>query len=152
MLDVTIHEVSARTLAAVRRHVALGQIATTWKPALDMVWEFLRRHPGLRTDGHNVFVYRHPTSCDPLMQVDFGVEVSRSFEPSGDVAVVHTPAGRVASATHRGPYERLRETHEGIHAWATANKLTFAGTSWEIYGHWQSDPAMLETTVVYLLA
>ncbi len=35
------------------------------------LWAFLRAHPGLRTDGHNVFVYHPPASRDAPMDVDF---------------------------------------------------------------------------------
>jgi len=151
VLDISIQTVSARTLAAVRREVAIGQVGSAWKPALDKVWEFLRQRPGLRTDGHNVFLYHHPAARSLPMQVDFGVEVSRPFEPSGEITIARTPAGKVASAIHRGPYDRMRETHEGIHSWAAANKLTFAGQSWEIYGDWTDDSAKLETEIMYLL-
>ncbi len=85
------------------------------------------------------------------MEVDFGVEVTRSFERSGEVRETDTPAGEAAVATHVGAYDRLRETHNAIHAWAAANKKTFAGYSMEIYGDWSDDPRNLETTVIYLL-
>jgi hypothetical protein len=45
----------------------------------------------------------------------------------------------------------LKETHDAIHAWATAHQRQFAGQSWEIYGDWSDDPSKLETTVAYLL-
>ena len=85
------------------------------------------------------------------MDVDFGVEVSRPFEPSSEISMARTPAGEVVSAIHRGPYDRMYLAHDGIHAWAAANKLTFAGHSWEIYGDWTDDPLKLETEVLYLL-
>jgi effector-binding domain-containing protein len=85
------------------------------------------------------------------MDVDFGVEVVREFSPSGEVKPVNTPAGEVAAVTHIGPYDRLGQTHDAIHAWATANNRAFAGKSWELYGDWNDDPAKLETTVMYLL-
>jgi effector-binding domain-containing protein len=92
-----------------------------WKPALDKVWEFLRSQPGLRTDGHNVFLYHHPARRDQPMDVDFGVEVSRAFESAGEVFAAETPAGMVAVAVHRGAYDRMKETHDAIHAWRVAN-------------------------------
>lgn len=152
MPDISIKTVSPRMLAAVRREVALGQVASAWKPALDQVWEFLKQHPGLRTDGHNVFLYHHPRARDLPMQVDFGVEVSRSFEPSGGISMAQTPAGKAVCAIHRGPYDGLRKAHDAIHAWAAANQRTFAGQSWEVYGDWTSDPNALETEILYLLA
>jgi effector-binding domain-containing protein len=150
--NVTIQTVSVRKLAAVRRRVAIGSVATVWRPALDQVWAFLRAHPGLRTDGHNVFVYRHPARRDAPMDIDFGVEVIRGFDPEGDVCPTETPAGEVALALHVGDYAQLRRTHDAIHAWRAEAGRTFAGTSWEIYGDWSADASKLETTVCYLLA
>jgi effector-binding domain-containing protein len=149
--DISINLVPARTLAAVRRKIRIDQIAAAWKLALDQVWAFLQHHPGLRADSHNVFLYHHPGNMRSPMDVDFGVEVTRSFEPSGEVFATETPAGKVATAVHSGPYERLGETHAKIHAWAAANSAFFAGQSWEIYGDWTSDTTKLETRVEYLL-
>ena len=149
--SVSVQIAHPRTLAAVRRQVRIGQVGAAWKPALDKVWEFLRQNPGLHTDGHNIFLYHHPTNCEAPMGVDFGVEVSRLFEPSGDIALTTTPAGKVASALHVGPYERMRETHDVIHAWAKANRMTLAGKSWEIYGDPAHDPSKNLTRIEYLL-
>ena len=74
-----------------------------------------------------------------------------AFEPEGEVHAVETPAGEAAVAVHVGPYDRMKDTHDAIHAWRAANNRTFAGKSWEIYGDWSDDPAKLETTIVYLL-
>ena len=150
-VEVRIEDVSARILAAVRRQAAIAQVAAVWRPALDKVWEFLRRHPGLRSDGHNIFLYHHRTRREMPMEIDFGVQVTRQFERAGEVYAVQTPAGRVATAVHIGPYEHMAETHSAIHAWAAENQLTFAGKSWEIYGDPADDPTKLETRIEYLI-
>jgi effector-binding domain-containing protein len=150
-INISIQTVSARTLAAVRRKVRIDQIGVAWRPALDLVWQFLSQRPGLRSDGHNIFLYYHPASRRDPMDIDFGVQVTRSFPQEGEVFATETLAGKVATALHVGPYERLGETHDAIHAWADANKMTFAGKSWEIYGDWSDDSAKLETRVEYLL-
>ncbi|HEY6346295.1 MAG TPA: GyrI-like domain-containing protein [Bryobacteraceae bacterium] len=150
-IPVSVRTVASMKLAAVRRRIPIGGIWTAWRPALDKVWEFLRTQPGLRTDGHNVFLYHHPARRDLPMDVDFGVEVTRVFEPAGEVYATVTPAGMVAVAVHVGPYERMKETHDAIHAWCEANHRAFAGESSEIYGDWSDDPSKLETTIMYLL-
>src|SRR3954453_396183 len=147
---VSVRTVAAMKLAAVRRQVAIGDVGVTWKPALDKVWAFLRTTPGLRTDGHNVFLYHHPARRDMPMDVDFGVEVVRTFEPEGEVYSTETPAGEAAVAVHVGPYDRMKATHDAIHAWRAANNRTFAGKSWEIYGDPSDDPDKIEVTIVYL--
>src|SRR5215469_8320894 len=96
----------------------------------------------------------HRTDCQHLspMNIDFGVEVTRPFSPSGEVALVETPAGSVATAVHIGPYDQLRRTHDAIHVWAARNRMSFAGKSWEIYGDPSDDIMKLETRVDYLLS
>ena len=90
---VSVRSVASMKLAAVRHQVAIGGVGAAWRPALDKVWDFLRTKPGLRTDGHNVFLYHHPARREMPMDVDFGVEVVRAFEPEGEVHAVETPAG-----------------------------------------------------------
>lgn len=149
--SVKLQTVHPRKLAAVRREVAPGAVGLAWRPALDKVWEFLRRHPDLRTDGHNVFLYQHPTQHGAQLLCDFGVEVTRSFETEGEVYATETPAGEAAVAVHRGPYDRMNEAHDAIRRWMAANARECAGYSWEIYGDPMPDPAQTETTVFYLL-
>src|SRR5207237_7781698 len=82
-VSVNVQIVHSRKLAAVRREVAPGAVGSAWGPALGKVWEFIRSQPGLRTDGHNIFLYQHPTQPDAPILCDFGVEVTRTFETAG---------------------------------------------------------------------
>ncbi|MEA2336928.1 MAG: hypothetical protein QOE82_935 [Thermoanaerobaculia bacterium] len=85
------------------------------------------------------------------MHAEFGVEVTREFAGSGEVRPVRTPGGEAAVVRHVGPYDRLAEAHRAIHEWVRESGRAPAGTSWEIYGDWNEDPAKLETWVMYLL-
>jgi effector-binding domain-containing protein len=149
--DVVVETVQPEFVAAVRVIVPINGIARAWKPALDQVWAFLKTN-GEVGPGHNLFLYHHPEDRNEAMNIDFGVQVARPFEPEGDVRCVETPAGEVAKTVHVGPYDRLGDTHNAIHAWCAANNRKIAGASWEIYGDWKDDPALLETTIKYLLA
>jgi len=150
--EIVTKTVSAQPLAAVRRRVHIREIGHTWKPALDLVWEFLRRQEGLRTDGHNCFLYHHPANREAAMDIDFGVQVIRPFENEGEVIYAETPAGEVAMTTHVGSYAGLKAAHDAIHSWRAATGRDFGGCSWEIYGDWTDDEAKLETQVIYLLS
>lgn len=85
------------------------------------------------------------------MTVYFGVQVTRSFEPGDEVECVSTPEGDAATTLHCGPYDRLGEAHRAVHEWIVKNGERMGGWSWEVYGDWNSDPASLETEVIYLL-
>jgi len=152
---IRIESLPARLLAAVRRTGAPREIPTLFKPALDLVWAFLGRHPGLRTDGHNVFLYHHVARPEAGMPVDFGVEVVRRFEPEGDgeevVRCVETPAGQAAVIEHRGPYGGIPKAHAALRAWCAAQGLAIGGYSLEIYGDPSNDPSQTVTTIQYLL-
>jgi effector-binding domain-containing protein len=150
-VSVNVQTVNPRKLAAVRREVAPGAVGSAWRPALDKVWEFIRSQPGLRSDGHNIFLYHHPTHPGAPIRCDFGVEVTRTFETAGDVYPTETPGGEAAVAVHRGPYNRLNESHDAIRSWMATNRRESAGYSWEIYGDPTPDPANTETTIAYLL-
>ena len=150
-VSVNLQTVHPRKLAAVRCEVAPGAVGSAWRPALDKVWEFIRGQPGLRSDGHNIFLYQHPAQLGAPVPCDFGVEVTRTFETAGEVCATETPGGEAAIAVHRGPYNRVNEAHDAIRKWMAANRRESAGHSWEIYGDPTPDPADTETAVVYLL-
>ena len=149
--NVRIERLAPRLLAAVRRTAAPRDIPNVFRPALDLVWAFLRKHEGLRTDGHNVFLYHHVDRPEAGMPIDFGVEVTRPFEADGEVRCVETPAGEAAEVVHVGPYSGLSKAHAALHAWCAANGRKIGGYSLEIYGDWSDDPSKLETTIQYLL-
>lgn len=147
----SIRTVTPLRLAAVQREVPMGNVASAWKPALDKVWEMLRTQPGLWTKGHNVFLYQRPVHPGAPLICDFGVEVTRTFPPTGEVRETFTPAGEAAITIHRGPYSGLRATHDAMWEFIVASGREFAGQSWEVYGDPTPDPAQTETTIFYLL-
>ena len=148
--DVVVEIAQPELVAATRATIPLGDIPRTWKPALDRVWAFLKTRRDL-DPGHNLFIYHHPAHRHEAMNIDFGVQVVRPFEPEGDVRCIATPAGEVAKTVHVGPYDRLSDAHNAIHAWCAANNGKIAQASWETYADWTEDPALLETTIRYLL-
>ena len=150
-INVSAQVVTPRKLAAVRREVQPRAVGSAWGPAVGKVWAFIRSQPGLWTHGHNIFLYHHPKQPGMPLVCDFGVEVTRTFETTGEVYATETPGGEAAVAVHRGPYDRLNEAYTAIGNWIVTNQRESAGQVWEIYGDPTPDPADTETTVVYLL-
>jgi hypothetical protein len=100
-VSVDLQTVHPRKLAAVRREVAPGAVGSAWGPALGKVWEFIRSQPGLRTDGHNIFLYHRPTQPGAPILCDFGVEVTRTFETAGEVYATETQGYLARRNRHR---------------------------------------------------
>jgi effector-binding domain-containing protein len=129
--EVVTRTVTAQPLAAVRRRVLIGDAARMWKPALDLVWEFLRLNEGLRVGGHNCFLYHHPARREAAMDIDFGVQIIRPFDDEGEVICTETPAGEVAMTTHVGSYSTLAAAHDALHSWRAATGAGFGACSWK---------------------
>ncbi len=88
---------------------------------------------------------------DGAINFECGVELFQPFAGNDQVVGSCTPAGLVATVEHVGPYQFLGEAHKAITDWCAANGYTTATLNWEIYGHWNDDPAQLRTDVCYLL-
>jgi len=55
---VTIERTAESPTAVVKANTTRREFVTLWRTMLDEVWAFLRARPGLRTEGHNVMLYR----------------------------------------------------------------------------------------------
>jgi effector-binding domain-containing protein len=146
--DVVEVVVAARPVAGVRAQVARGQVAQEFGRHLDQVYAAARAG-AVALDGQNIFIYRSATADQ--LTVDFCVGVTAPFEAMGAVVPLETPSGVAAMTTHHGDYGALGDANAAILAWCRAQSRVRAGPSWEVYGHWQEDPAQLRTDVYYLL-
>ena len=146
--DVVELAVTPRPVAGVRAHVTRGHIAREFGRHLDQVYAAARAG-SVQLDGQNIFVYRE--CIGDQLTVDFCVGVTAPFTAVGAVAPLSTPGGRAAMTIHQGDYAGLGAANAAIAAWCRAHARALAGPSWEVYGHWHSDPAQLRTEVYYLL-
>ena len=146
--DVSETEVPARTVAGVRARVARDRISLEFGAYLNQVYA-AARSGAVALDGQNIFIYHNES--DGLLTVDFCVGITAPFTATGAVVPTQTPAGVAATTVHIGDYKAMGGAHDAVHAWCRANKRELAGPSWEVYGHWNPDPAQCRTDIFYLL-
>jgi effector-binding domain-containing protein len=144
--EVEVKRVEPQPIAAVRRQcAAVKDLAAVIPEGLGVVWAFIRA-AAIPHTGINLVLYR-----DGEINLECGVVVQGPFTADGPVISSATPGGLVATAVHMGPYARLGETHQALHEWCKRESHRLAGPSWEIYDHWNDDPAQLRTDIFYLL-
>ena len=149
-IGVTLTEVPSCTTAVARERTTMAGLSEAVGRLLDPVWAFVRGSD--LVTGHNVILYRGDVTSAEGALIEVGVQVDRSFTdaPEG-ITASELPAALVARAVHRGPYNRLGETHDAVVRWCSDEGHRRTGVCWEIYGDWTDDADALETEVLHEL-
>jgi len=137
--------VDAQPTAVVAETTTWPEFPALWPRLLDEVWTAVRTS-GWIAAGRNVMLY-----LDDAGKVEIGVEAAGVFEPVGRVVPSTLPAGRVATAMHRGSYARIGSAHDAVVAWCDEHGVERTGVRWEVYGHATEREADQEVEVFYLL-
>ena len=149
--DVRVLHVPATPFLAVRRRAARSEFSRVVPEGCGTVWDFIQA-AGLVSGGRNLAVY-----LDGEIDLEIGVEIdaaeaAAALRDGSEVRLSRSPAGRVATTTHEGPYRGLGDAHEAVQRWCEANGHALAGPCWEIYGHIRDEKAEPTTDVLYLIS
>jgi effector-binding domain-containing protein len=146
-IEVHVAQAAAGRLAAIRSTTTRQDLPRTIRRSLGIIWPAVREQ-GVAF-GHNVFVYR--TGEPGTLVVEAGVEVLGGFVEQGEIQIVQTPAGDVATAAHYGDYTEMAPVHQALQQWCATSGRPSAGVSWEVYGDPAQDPAQTRTDIFVLL-
>src|ERR1700730_16579309 len=149
--DVTIESAAECPTAVVKANTTWREFPTLWPTLLDEVWAFLAANPGLRTDGHNVMLYRHDVPGAEVA-VEVGVQVTRSFEAAGRVVPSTLPAAEAATTVHTGTPSEIGAAHDAVVAWCAAQRRELTRVRWEIYGDPDPQTGHFDVAVYWQLA
>ena len=149
--EVAIERTTECPTAVVKAITTWREFPTLWRPMLDQVWAFLRTTPGLRTEGHNVMLYRRGIR-DGEVAVEVGVQVTRTFEAAGRVVPSTLPAAETATTVHTGAPTEIGAAHDAVRAWCAAERRVLTGVSWEIYGDPDPETGHFDVAVHWQIA
>lgn len=110
---------------------------------LDRVWPVIRAG-GLKHKGINWVVYEAGHS------IFAGVEIEHSAAVAG-LEQKAVRLDRYAACKHVGPYHLLSQTGDAMKAELRKRGLVSGPPYIEVYGHWNDDPAKLETELIHAL-
>jgi effector-binding domain-containing protein len=137
--------------AVVKADTTWREFPSLWRTLLDEVWAFLRATPGLRTEGHNVMLYRRK-GPGVEVAVEVGVQVTKSFEATGRVVPSTLPAAEVAMTVHTGTPAEIGTAHAAVLSWCSVERREVTGVSWEIYGDPDPQTGHFDVAVYWQLA
>jgi effector-binding domain-containing protein len=144
---VSIETVRPRPIAAVRARMPIDRVPMQFAQHLNRVYDASRKGD-ISVDGQNIFVYRGTTDD---VEIEFGVGTTKRFPPIGAVTYSETPGGIVATTVHWGEYSALGDAYAAVVSWCKEQGRVLAGPRWEVYGHWNDDPAQRRTDIYMLL-
>jgi AraC family transcriptional regulator len=153
VMSVTVsrRQLDPRPALIIRRKVPSSQIAATLGQVLPRVMMHAQT-AGVALAGQPFT--RYTQTGVGMMTIEAGMPTAAPVAGAGDIEAVTLPGGPAAVAIHRGPYQRLAETHGAIERWIDEQRLTSAGAPWEVYltdpGQ-VPDPMEWQTEVVYPL-
>ncbi len=149
--EVTTRKGEALQIAAVHDRATFGDLSQKIGKHVKTVLDAFSKSQ--QKFGRCVVIYWDDGGPQPLLgtaqgvPIDVGWEVEQPFA-ADPVTTVKTPAGKVATATHIGPYDRMGDAHRAIATWCMDHKLRLLGPNWEVYDH-PRDGQPLRTDVYY---
>jgi hypothetical protein len=147
--ECTIVTVERQLTAVIKAKVPMAEIPEAERSARAKLEAAIRSlHVGPL--GASFTLWRPPT--EGRLDMEPGVVVSRPFAPLGEVVPSVLPAGRTAHILLTGPYDGIPGAWNRLFAWCSGERLTLAGTNWQIYEDESDDPAELTTSLYALLA
>jgi effector-binding domain-containing protein len=144
---IGVKSVPEQPILVIRERTRREDLSLTIGRLLDGVYEFARQELP-RGVGLNVVQY---FDWGAEFVIEVGVIVPIGTPGAGNIRLSATPAGRVATTTHWGTYDGLTAAHSALLAWCREHDLEPTGRNWEIYGHWNEDPAERRTDIFHQL-
>jgi effector-binding domain-containing protein len=147
MTELGLEEITATTVATLRRRVPTADLTEFFGDAFDRVAGAVARAGG--GVAAPPFAWYHGMPSDTV-DVSAGFPVLGDVHtPEGGVALHERPGGRAVVAIHVGPYDTISETYSALMDWLTARDLTPRPEMWEEYlTEPDGDPATWRTRLV----
>lgn len=112
----TIIDREAQAYVAVRRSIPMAELGSIAAATHDIVIDFVRDTAGV--EGGAPFIKYDLIDMEGTMELEFGVPITGSVEPTDEIVLGELPAGRYATVTHTGSYDELYDVTAALVGWA----------------------------------
>ena len=123
-------QIDAQPILSIRTTATMDKIGEAMGPLFGEVYGCIQQS-GQEPVGMPFAIYH---SMDGgMVDLECGMPVASPMDSGGRVQVGELPAGTVATVTHMGPYDALRQTWAALMEWMSSQGLQPAGAPWEVY-------------------
>ncbi len=129
-LDFGTREIGAQPILGIRITAKMSELGQIMGPLFGEVVAHIQRK-GQHPAGMPFAIYYGMEGGE--VDVECGVPTASSMEGGGRIRSGELPAGTVATVTHMGPYDDLRETWAALTEWMSSQGLVPVGAPWEVY-------------------
>ena len=122
--------IDAQPILSIRTTVTMDKIGEAMGPLFGEVYGCIQQS-GQEPAGMPFAIYH---SMDGgMVDLECGMPVASPMDSVGRVQAGELPAGTVATVTHMGPYDALRQTWAALMEWMSSQGHRPAGAPWEVY-------------------
>ncbi len=129
-LDFGTREVGPQPIVGIRVTAKMTELGQLMGPLFGELMTHLQQS-GQHPAGMPLAIYHGMDGGE--VDVECGIPVASPVETEGRVMPGKLPGGMVATVTHTGHYEGLRETWAALTQWMSSQGLTPAAAPWEVY-------------------
>lgn len=149
MTTIQITEHDEQLTAGVRERVPMTELTDFFSRAFQDTMAALQAQ-GVRPAGAPFGKYYGAPGA--VVDVEAGFPVASAIAPAGNVVPGRLPAGRLAEATHIGPYDTMTDTYSEMERFFRDAGLTPDPVMWESYlsdPEAEPDPAQWRTMICW---
>lgn len=132
MYEITVKEVPAQHVAAIRRHATAATIGQDVSYGFAAVGEAVGRS-GAQMVGPPFLIMFDVLDEETGADIEVAFPVAAPFLGMGDVVGEDLPATTVAATMHRGPYDEIGPAYHSVAGWIQEHGHEVAGPPREIY-------------------
>ena len=136
----------AQPIVGIRETVSQEQIGTVMGPMYEELHRFVMAKGATPASPPIAICHAFAAEVD----VECAIPLASIVPGQGRIATRELPGGSVATITHVGPYDRLKESWDALQAWMEQEGYQPHGAPWETYvtdPQAEQDPAKWRTEI-----
>lgn len=130
--EITLEQVRSQLVAGIEFSTTMDTIGDNMGGAIETLYAQLVGS-GITPTGPVMAIYHEEMTPDRPWNCEVCVPVTEALTEHPVLRTHEVPGGLVATVTHKGPYDGLKDNYDRISAWFTEHGHTFAGPPREIY-------------------